>query len=141
MSTKTTFKRVALVAVAALGFGMLSVVPSTAVQPQTASAISIGSSSMKTGVINYVPVSIQLPTTYVSGDTITVNAQITAAPSTGGNANAASLLGTGSAATSNADGAYFQWYTSAIGAATSEYTAGADLAAHTIGSTRQFLAN
>ena len=31
MSTKTTFKRVALVAVAALGFGMLSVVPSSAV--------------------------------------------------------------------------------------------------------------
>jgi hypothetical protein len=31
MSTKTTFKRIALVAVAALGFGMLSVVPSSAV--------------------------------------------------------------------------------------------------------------
>jgi hypothetical protein len=31
MSTKTTFKRIALVAVAALGFGMLSVVPSNAV--------------------------------------------------------------------------------------------------------------
>jgi hypothetical protein len=30
MSTKTTFKRVALVAVAALGFGLLSVIPSTA---------------------------------------------------------------------------------------------------------------
>ena len=30
MSTKTTFKRIALVAVAALGFGMLSVVPSQA---------------------------------------------------------------------------------------------------------------
>jgi len=30
MSTKTTFKRIALVAVAALGFGMLSVVPSNA---------------------------------------------------------------------------------------------------------------
>ena len=34
MSTKTTFKRIALVAVAALGFGMLSVAPSSAV-PQT----------------------------------------------------------------------------------------------------------
>jgi hypothetical protein len=30
MSTKTTFKRVALVTVAALGFGMLSVAPSSA---------------------------------------------------------------------------------------------------------------
>jgi hypothetical protein len=34
MSTKTSFKRIALVAVAALGFGMLSVVPSTAAVPQ-----------------------------------------------------------------------------------------------------------
>jgi hypothetical protein len=31
MSTKTTIKRIALVSVAALGFGVLSVVPSTAV--------------------------------------------------------------------------------------------------------------
>jgi trimeric autotransporter adhesin len=34
MSTKTSFKRIALVAVAALGFGMLSVVPSSAAVPQ-----------------------------------------------------------------------------------------------------------
>jgi len=33
MSTKTTFKRIALVAVSALGFGMLSVVPSQAATP------------------------------------------------------------------------------------------------------------
>jgi hypothetical protein len=39
MSTKTTFKRIALVAVAALGFGMLSVVPSTA-----STAIAVGNS-------------------------------------------------------------------------------------------------
>lgn len=31
MSTKTTFKRISLVAVATLGFGVLSVVPSNAV--------------------------------------------------------------------------------------------------------------
>jgi integrase len=36
MSTKTTFKRIALVAVAALGFGLLSVVPSTAASTGTA---------------------------------------------------------------------------------------------------------
>ena len=35
MSTKTTFKRIALVAVAALGFGMLSVVPSNAIPSPT----------------------------------------------------------------------------------------------------------
>jgi trimeric autotransporter adhesin len=39
MSTKTTFKRIALVAVAALGFGTLSVVPSTA-----STAIAVGNS-------------------------------------------------------------------------------------------------
>jgi FKBP-type peptidyl-prolyl cis-trans isomerase 2 len=35
MSTKTTFKRIALVAVAALGFGMLSVIPSNAASPES----------------------------------------------------------------------------------------------------------
>ena len=38
MSTKTTFKRVALVTVAALGFGMLVATPSQAVSTYTASA-------------------------------------------------------------------------------------------------------
>ena len=133
MSTKTTFKRIALVAVAALGFGTISVAPSTAVQAQTAAAISIGSSSMKTGVFNYVPVSIQLPTTYAVGDTITVNAQITAAPTTGGNANAASVLGTGSANNSNVDGARFQFFTNAVGTSATELAVTSLNAAHVVG--------
>jgi hypothetical protein len=33
MSTKTTFKRIALVTVAALGFGVMSVAPSNAAAP------------------------------------------------------------------------------------------------------------
>jgi len=132
MSTKTTFKRVALVAVAALGFGMLSVVPSTAVQAQTASAISFGTSSMRTGVFNYVPVSIQLPTTYAVGDTITVNAQITAAPTTGGNANAASVLGTGSASTSNGSGAVFKFFSDAIGTSATAQSVTTGTTAHTV---------
>ena len=132
MSTKTTFKRIALVAVAALGFGMISVVPSTAVQAQTASAISIGTSSMKTGVFNYVPVTIQLPTTYAVGDTITVNAQITAAPTTGGNANAASVLGTGSAAASNLDGLRMEWFTSATGGTFTRKSASGTISAFTV---------
>ena len=36
MSTKTTFKRIALVAVASLGFGLLSVAPSSAVADEAA---------------------------------------------------------------------------------------------------------
>ena len=43
MSTKTTFKRIALVAVAALGFGMLSVVPSNA---STALSMTLSSTSI-----------------------------------------------------------------------------------------------
>jgi hypothetical protein len=72
---------------------------------------------MKTGVFNYVPVSIQLPTTYAEGDTVTINAQITAAPTTGGNANAASVLGTGNGGASNADGLVFNLFNDSIGTA------------------------
>jgi hypothetical protein len=49
MSTKTSFKRIALVAVAALGFGMLSVVPSTAAVPQ-ADSVTL-STSATTGYV------------------------------------------------------------------------------------------
>ena len=45
MSTKTTFKRIALVAVASLGFGMLSVAPSTAAVSFTGMYVSKTSSS------------------------------------------------------------------------------------------------
>jgi len=40
MSTKTTFKRIALVAVAALGLGMLSVVPSSAIPNLTVTIVN-----------------------------------------------------------------------------------------------------
>jgi hypothetical protein len=49
MSTKTSFKRIALVAVAALGFGMLSVAPSTAAVPQ-ADTVTL-STSATTGYV------------------------------------------------------------------------------------------
>ena len=49
MSTKTTFKRVALVAVAAMGFGVLTTVaPATAAQPADntlVSAVSFGATT------------------------------------------------------------------------------------------------
>jgi hypothetical protein len=62
MSTKTTFKRVALVTVAALGFGVLtSVAPATAAG-QTAQSVSIGAAtSFKTGVYNIIPVTVAFP--------------------------------------------------------------------------------
>jgi hypothetical protein len=46
MSTKTTFKRIALVAVASLGFGMLSVVPSNAAAPSITGVSSTSAASL-----------------------------------------------------------------------------------------------
>jgi len=76
MSTKTTFKRVALVAVAALGFGLLSVAPSSAtpiainvVPSATTSAIKTG----ETATINLTVSGVIVAAT----DSITVNGAIT----------------------------------------------------------------
>ena len=49
MSTKTTFKRIALVAVAALGIGVLSVVPSSATVTNESLTISAAASSITAG--------------------------------------------------------------------------------------------
>ena len=49
MSTKTSFKRIALVAVAALGFGTLSVVPSSAVVSNPVYTVGSATSSMELG--------------------------------------------------------------------------------------------
>jgi len=102
MSTKTTFKRVALVAVASLGFGVLtSVVPAQAAG-LTANSISIGTiPPARVGVASYVPVTIYFTGTVAAGDSVTVNAQISAAPISGGVANAASLLYTSASGTVN----------------------------------------
>ena len=85
MSTKTTFKRVALVTVAALGFGLLSVAPSSAaaigdtltldVTGAKASAITTGETA--TAVVT------QTFTGLAAGDSMSVQAVLTSAP-TGG---------------------------------------------------------
>jgi len=88
MSTKTTFKRIALVTVAALGFGMLSVVPSNAIVSGTSSTGSLtatlGTATATPGVTGREMV-ISVPYTITAaddGDTITVGVNLTAAPST-----------------------------------------------------------
>jgi protocatechuate 3,4-dioxygenase beta subunit len=107
MSTKTTIKRIALVAVSALGFGMMSVVPSEATA-RTASSIVVGTiPASRVGVTTYVPVKVYLPAAAVATDTITINAEITAAPIMGGSANAASALNAGGTTTGNDSGALF----------------------------------
>jgi hypothetical protein len=102
MSTKTTFKRVALVAVAALGLGVLtSVAPATAVS-YNPSSISIGTiPPARVGETSYVPVTLTFSQTLAAGDSVTINAQITAAPISGGVANIASALFKGASGTVN----------------------------------------
>jgi len=77
MSTKTSFKRIALVAVAALGFGMLSVVPSSAsVQGDSLTVVSstttytIGGTTPAAIIIN------QTLLASVAGDTATVTTKL-----------------------------------------------------------------
>jgi hypothetical protein len=102
MSTKTTFKRIALVAVAALGLGMLSVAPSTAA-PQADSFTSATTSS--TGVVN-VAQTLNTTLSFIS-DTPTAAMSITStvltAPATAG---ALTVTGAVTASTTNVNTTY-----------------------------------
>ena len=81
MSTKTTFKRVALVTVAAMGFGLLSVAPSTAAQQADTLALSAVTTANSTGVIG-TAVSTTLTQSFFgnNGDTMSVMAAIVSYP-------------------------------------------------------------
>jgi trimeric autotransporter adhesin len=77
MSTKTTFKRVALVTVAALGFGVLSLVPSSATsQTDTLTLGSATTTSAGSALTNTITQSFL----GVSSDTMSVSATLTSAP-------------------------------------------------------------
>jgi len=83
MSTKTTFKRVALVTVAALGFGVLtSVAPATATPNATlAATLTVGTiPTPQVGVVNTTPVTVSYTGTAGGSDTFTVNVRVTSAP-------------------------------------------------------------
>jgi len=87
MSTKTTFKRVALVAVAALGLGVLSVAPSQA----AASAVTLTPSSTTSAIATTETATITIATSAIAGastDSLTVRAVVTSA-----NAATAGTLG------------------------------------------------
>jgi trimeric autotransporter adhesin len=77
MSTKTTFKRIALVAVAALGFGVLSVAPSQATADDltiTAGTVTYGGTAERptVGVSVTIPVNLAIGTgTNTTWDTVT----------------------------------------------------------------------
>ena len=84
MSTKTTFKRIALVAVAAMGFGLLSVVPSSAAHTYQADVLSVSAATSAITMGSTASVTVTqafiAATTQTATDSITVTASFTAAP-------------------------------------------------------------
>jgi trimeric autotransporter adhesin len=84
MSTKTTFKRVALVAVASLGFGVLTSVAPASATPIAASGLSAGTSTpARVGVVSSTTITIaHTAQTAGTPDTIIASAKITSAPAT-----------------------------------------------------------
>jgi trimeric autotransporter adhesin len=87
MSTKTTFKRIALVAVAALGFGVLtSVAPASAASGTglTPTALNVGTiPTAQVGVAHKTPISIVAAAEALAlggSDTVTINVRVTSAP-------------------------------------------------------------
>jgi hypothetical protein len=87
MSTKTSFKRIALVAVTAMGFGLLSsVAPASAANTERdATSITVGAySPARVGVTSSIPVTFALPSATVATDTTIIVAKLTSAP-TGSN--------------------------------------------------------
>ncbi len=78
MSTKTTFKRIALVAVAALGFGTLSVAPSTAAVNADTNTVAYASTSVELGQDAVLVLFQQFVATGAAGaDTHTVTFAVT----------------------------------------------------------------
>jgi hypothetical protein len=122
MSTKTTFKRIALGTVAALGFGMLSVVVAPSANAATSlTSISVGTvSGVRAGGTVTIPVTVNWSATAAS-DTVTVAAKVVSAPTSGGLANAASVFANAptSGAGSNASGSEVLYFGTAGGAVTS----------------------
>jgi hypothetical protein len=97
MSTKTTFKRIALVAVAALGFGMLSVAPSSAAA-STAITIAKGTTTDASQFVVAGTMSLTKATAlgtptkvYVTGTSVTLNS-LTVATSGAATANSTLAL-------------------------------------------------
>ena len=134
MSTKTSFKRIALVATAALGLGVVSTVSANAAPNTTVTAISAVSAaapSARTGAWTVIPVTVtfNVPASGTS-DTYTVAAKVVSAPLTGGANGAASALGY-STTTSETDFAHSNLtFTTSAGAEKSSATYAAGTQSH-----------
>jgi len=116
MSTKTTLKRIALVAVSALGFGMLSSLAPANAAWMTPTAITVGTpTSAVPGSAARIPVTFNLPAGYTFGiDTFTVVARVTSAPDASAAINAPASGTVAARASSTPSGTstaadYFDW--------------------------------
>jgi len=109
MSTKTTFKRIALVAVAALGLGVLSVAPSSAVVSNLTVTVADGTSSLYSGTTGGTSDTTTAATISVSGlfdastDTAVVTAVLKSAPTGASRVALLGYLETSTGATSQVD--------------------------------------
>jgi trimeric autotransporter adhesin len=111
MSTKTTFKRIALVTVAALGFSLLSVAPGSASISGTSATgsvdITLGTASAVnaiTGNEARITVPYTITDLAANGDTVTVGMNLVTAPSTSSAANSNSYWTTQAASAAITDG-------------------------------------
>jgi len=82
MSTKTTFKRIALVAVAALGLGVLSVAPSSATTRLDNLTVTAGTISVTQGETATATVGLSFIANSLTTDSMTVTASNVGKPST-----------------------------------------------------------
>jgi trimeric autotransporter adhesin len=156
MSTKTTFKRIALVAVAALGFGMVSAVPSFAGNSATPFTITAAQGSLPvaaaatmtatqlTGALNYVELTATNDFTDTSTVTVTVSGSTisTFSLATSGGSTANTLLNAaGTVLTytdgSNIDGSLIRIPTTVAGTITVTVASLAVTAGVTTSTTRQ----
>jgi trimeric autotransporter adhesin len=95
MSTKTTFKRIALVAVAALGFGVLtSVAPANAAI--TLSGVTVGTPAPgRVNTPGNIPVTVSFAAGAAAGDTMTVGIRVISAPTGSASVGQASAAAVG----------------------------------------------
>jgi hypothetical protein len=81
MSTKTTFKRVALVAVAALGLGVLTSVAPANAATKTATSLSVGASTpARAGVTSLTTVTMNFAAALAATNTWVMSAKVISAP-------------------------------------------------------------
>jgi hypothetical protein len=81
MSSKTTFKRIALVAVAALGLGSVTIVSANATPPSTITGIAAGTSgAARVGAAATNTLTVSNSAAFASGENTAVYAKVISAP-------------------------------------------------------------